>query len=78
MLAWRMNAPELAIARENADNLSAAIVRLQKHYPIVVSEKASDWLYLSYVLGTTYIPIGVAIYQRKKSEAVKAAEEKPE
>ena len=74
MLAWRLGAPPLAISREQADNLSSAIVRLQKHYPVQVSEKARDWLYLSYVLGTTYAPIAVEIYRMKK-EAKKDTQE---
>ena len=75
LLAMRLNMPALAISPEKADKLGEAINRVQRHYPIAISQKAADWSFLAYVAFETYAPVVVTIVAERKA---RAAENKPE
>lgn len=67
MLANWMEAEEIAITDDEAEQLGSAIVKVSQLYDLgVMGEKAAAWINLSIAMGSVYGPRAIALSKRKK------------
>lgn len=72
MLANFMDAEELAITEDEADQLGKSVVRVSQLYDIgIIGEKAAAWTNLAIAMGSIYGPRVIAISKRKHDESPK-------
>lgn len=65
-----LQADELSVTEEEAQQLSKAIVRVSQLYDIgVMGEKAAAWTQLGIACATIYGPRALAVSKRKKENA---------
>lgn len=68
MLAHAIKTPELALTKEESEQMATAAANVARHYDVRASEKAIDWANLCLALGVCYGTRFVAISSRKKEE----------
>lgn len=69
MLAAMLKVPELELDEAEAKRLEQAIKKVQRHYPLSVSQKHADLLMLGAVATQIYGTRAVAIYMTRKTPA---------
>jgi hypothetical protein len=69
LLALRLKQPHWELTPDEAKRVDAAIKKVQKHYPLAVSQKQLDIAMAIYVVADVYAPRVVSsIVQAKKSK----------
>lgn len=63
-----LKAPELALEKDEADSLAAAISEVEKHYSVSLSPETRAWLGLGAVCAMVYGPRAYTILNRRKTE----------
>jgi hypothetical protein len=66
MLAAALGMPELALTKDEANQVAKALAQVQRHYSFEASEKAVDIANLEIVLSSVYGPRIIAAYLKDK------------
>ena len=69
-MAFAFKAPELEIDKQEADVMTASLLKVSRHYPnVAIPAKTLDWLNLIGVMGACYGGRFARIKDRKAKEA---------
>ena len=77
MLAGLTKAPELALDKDEAEKLAAALANVAAYYPMVINPKYLAWIQLGTVCAGVYGTRAIAISIRLKKEREEKARQSP-
>jgi hypothetical protein len=68
-LSIKLAAPEFELTPDEAERLAKAAQEVARHYPLIASPKAQAWAQLGLVAGMIYVPRGIAVWDRRRTES---------